>query len=169
MGATRERVSMDRMVPAVTPPTYHRALLDAELLSESVREFREAVLHVGNRLPLEGRRDMLSEKRTNPLTYMVKLLVAGRRAGLRRGWALRLIAVQRLMVERLWADDRTSIHELELREQAAENRANLLRDQRRFDRSPATYEKWIAAELDHAAAHQDMLCAHKAIPQAWEH
>src|SRR6187551_1287652 len=94
-GRARERVSMARNTAAVTPPAYHRALLSAECLSESVREFRRAVLHVGNRLPLDGRRDMLAEKRTNPLSYMVKLFVAGKHAGMTRGWALRLVAWQR--------------------------------------------------------------------------
>jgi hypothetical protein len=154
-----ERVSMARNTATVTGAGYHRALLDAECLSDSVREFRDAVLHVGERLKLDGRRDMLAEKRTNPLTYMAKLYLAGRRAHLPKNWALKLIAWQRLLVERLWATDFKPIEALAEAEQAAEHCANVMHLRYLHQRTAEARRAWEDAEAKEQAASMELLTA----------
>lgn len=111
----------------------------ALLLEDASDEFRALLLGVGQRCQLPGRADMLAGKRISPHGYATLLLLAMRQAGLGRADAERWIVFNRVLIERLWASDRTPLHTLERQEQQAEDtadQAQLLYHQARCETDP---------------------------------
>jgi hypothetical protein len=118
---TPSALNMPTTVGRASGPPYPNLAL---LLEDASDEFRALLLGVGQRCQLPGRADMLAGKRISPHGYATLLLLAMRQAGLGRADAERWIVFNRVLVERLWAADRTPLHALERQEQQAEDAAD---------------------------------------------